>query len=56
MKAKCECSFCEEELVNDCLEPPFCRRCDVVFIRCNHCGKSYSDKLEACPECKTKSC
>jgi hypothetical protein len=54
MKSKCECSFCEEELVNDCLEPPFCQGCDVVFIKCNHCGKSYSDKLEACPECKTK--
>lgn len=54
MKSKCKCSFCEEELVKDCLEPPFCQPCEVVFIKCGKCGMSYSNKLDACPECKTK--
>jgi hypothetical protein len=52
MKAKCKCSFCEGELVEDCLEPDFCQPCEVVFVRCNKCGKSYSNKLNTCPECK----
>ena len=56
MKTKCKCSFCEEELVQDCLEPTFCQPCEVVFVKCNTCGKSYSNTLEACPECKTTSC
>ncbi len=56
MKEKCKCSFCEGELVQDCLEPSFCQPCDVVFIKCNICGSSYSDKLTACPDCKTKKC
>ena len=56
MKAKCNCSFCEEELVQDCMEPEFCQPCEVVFVRCNACGKPYSNKLDACPECKTTSC
>lgn len=54
MKEKCKCSFCEDELVQDCLEPPFCQPCDIVFITCSKCGASYSEKLPACPDCKTK--
>lgn len=56
MKEKCNCGFCEAELVKDCMEPPFCQPCDVVFTKCKTCGTSYSNKLAACPDCKTKSC
>ncbi len=54
MKGKCKCSFCEDELVQDCMEPSFCQPCDVVFVRCKTCGESFSDRLAACPKCTTE--
>ena len=55
MKKKCECRFCEPEMVKDCLEPPFCQPCEVVFIKCDKCGASYGQTLDACPECQAKN-
>lgn len=55
MKGKCKCRFCEDELVQDCMEPPFCQPCDVVFIQCKQCGESFSNRLKVCPTCKTKT-
>lgn len=54
MKKKCGCGFCESELVQDCMEPSFCKPCDVTFIKCPICGASYSSKLDTCPECEKK--
>jgi glyoxylase-like metal-dependent hydrolase (beta-lactamase superfamily II) len=54
MKEKCECGFCNEESAQNCLNPPSCRPCDVVLIKCKTCGASYSEKLSACPDCKTQ--
>ena len=51
MKGKCKCSFCEDELVQDCMEPPFCQPCEIVLTRCKKCGESFSDRLAACPTC-----
>jgi hypothetical protein len=55
MKTKCNCAFCESELVQDCLEPSFCQPCEVVFVKCPKCGKSHSNKLEKCPECEKEA-
>lgn len=54
MKGKCKCSFCEDELVQDCMEPPFCQPCEIALIPCKKCGESFSDRLAACPACGTK--
>jgi hypothetical protein len=54
MKKKCGCGFCESELVQDCMEPSFCKPCDVVLTKCQQCGASYSSKLSKCPECEKK--
>ncbi len=54
MMKKCKCRLCEPELVEDCLEPTFCQPCEVVFIKCDKCGTSYSNKLAECPDCQPK--
>jgi len=54
MKKKCSCGFCESELKQDCMEPSFCQPCDIVLIKCDKCGVSYSNKLSKCPECEKK--
>ena len=54
MKEKCHCTFCEEELVEECMEPPFCQPCEIVFIHCKNCGKAFSNRLSVCPKCGTK--
>ena len=54
MKTKCNCGFCESELVQDCMEPSFCQPCDIAFTKCPKCGASYSSKLSKCPECEKK--
>jgi hypothetical protein len=54
MKTKCNCGFCESELVEDCMEPSFCKPCDIVRTTCPKCGASYSSKLNKCPECTKK--
>ncbi len=54
MKKKCACGFCESEMLQECLEPSFCQPCEVVFVKCDKCGASYSDTLQACPECKAE--
>lgn len=53
MTKKCNCPLCEPELVGGCLEPPFCKPCDVKLLsKCNRCGASFDSKLSKCSECE----
>ncbi|MCX5781515.1 MAG: hypothetical protein NT145_02250 [Elusimicrobia bacterium] len=49
-KIKCDCGFCEPELILSCIEPAFCQPCTVEFIKCG-CGQKYEKHLKKCPKC-----
>jgi hypothetical protein len=51
-KPKCKCPYCENELEMGCLEPPFCKPCDVKLVKCKKCGKMFNAKEPKCPVCK----
>ncbi|MBN1823419.1 MAG: hypothetical protein JW803_03775 [Endomicrobiales bacterium] len=50
-RQNCDCAFCETELKGGCFEPEFCMPCDVVFVKCDKCGRGINSKLEICPAC-----
>lgn len=53
-KEECKCPFCEPELKTGCFEPAFCSPCDVKFVECKNCGKSFDSKMGRCPVCGVK--
>ena len=53
-KTKCKCPYCETELLNDCMDPVFCRPCGVELLPCSGCGELFSKESEKCPKCGAK--
>lgn len=55
MSKECKCPFCDCDLNPELCQFMFCQACQVKFIECKVCGKLFSDKLKACPNCGEKA-
>ncbi len=53
--AKCNCPFCETELVFSCFEPVFCKTCKIKLAICKKCDYFFNEKFLKCPECGEKN-
>ena len=51
---KCICPYCENELKLECLEPIFCKPCNIKLIICPNCGGLASETSDKCPHCGMK--
>jgi len=51
IKKECKCPFCETELNSGCLEPVFCKPCNIKLVRCEKCGQLFKAELTKCPNC-----
>ena len=50
----CKCPFCESELTMSCVEPDFCKPCEVKFVACKKCGSKLSSNCKTCANCGEK--